>query len=161
MNLSTSTCRSSLTVFTPRARGAVRTLDGHVGDDPKRPGCDGIRARARAELYQQQDHSRRTRCTSSQRCTRRRPTIAATGNTVLEDFFSAWIMCCPLRGQSIFMAACVEEFLHEGVVGDTIVGINPLSSFLCVEPQITISLHGRTSTSTAGGHLSASYHLLE
>ena len=49
-----------------------------------------------------------------------------------------------------------DNFLHAGVVGDTIVGINALSSVLCVEPQIPISLHGRTSTSTAGVHLNAS-----
>jgi hypothetical protein len=41
-----------------------------------------------------------------------------------------------------------DSFLHAGVVGDTIVGINALSSVLCVEPQIhvdtiPISLHGR------------------
>jgi hypothetical protein len=35
-----------------------------------------------------------------------------------------------------------DNFLHAGVVGDTIVGINALSSVLCVEPQIPISLHG-------------------
>ena len=34
-----------------------------------------------------------------------------------------------------------DNFLHAGVVGDTIVGINPLSSVLCVEPQIPINLH--------------------
>ena len=43
-----------------------------------------------------------------------------------------------------------DNFLHAGVVGDTIVGINALSSVLCVQPQFPISLHGRTSTSTAG-----------
>jgi hypothetical protein len=38
-----------------------------------------------------------------------------------------------------------DHFLHAGVVGDTIVGINALSSVLCVEPQIPnpISLHPR------------------
>ena len=34
-----------------------------------------------------------------------------------------------------------DNFLHAGVVGDTIVGIEALSSVLCVEPQIPISLH--------------------
>ena len=33
-----------------------------------------------------------------------------------------------------------DNFLHAGVVGDTIVGINPLSSVLCVEPQIGLTL---------------------
>ena len=48
--------------------------------------------------------------------------------------------------------------LHAGVVGGTIVGINnALSSVLCVEPQIPISLHDRTSTSSTGVHLNASY----
>ena len=43
-----------------------------------------------------------------------------------------------------------DNAIHSGVVGDTIVGINALSSVLCVEPQIPISLHGQTSTSKAG-----------
>ena len=39
-----------------------------------------------------------------------------------------------------------DNFLHAGVVGDTIVGINALSSVLRVEPQIPNS----QSPSTAG-----------
>ena len=52
-----------------------------------------------------------------------------------------------------------DNFLHAGVVGDTIVGINALSSVLCVEPQIPISLHGRTSTSTAGVYCTSGFSL--
>ena len=50
-----------------------------------------------------------------------------------------------------------DNFLHAGVVGDTIVGINPLSSVLsplrgAADPNLRSPLHShdRTSTSTTG-----------
>ena len=47
-----------------------------------------------------------------------------------------------------------DNFLHAGVVGDTIVGISALSSVLplrgAADPNLPPRDHGRTSISTAG-----------